>query len=215
MEKITRKPLSDLPDLVKLYENWEAWGREFKTYIDGGKTAGIGVRFSWRQGIREPLVTALSSQTAGHCSFCDTHSVGEGSDETIEHYQPKEQFPLAAYKWENLYYCCRNCQNAANSLPFQETLRPDAEGFSFDAYFYYDAEEGEVKVLEDLPSEDAIRAAAYLERYGINKYPKRKQLRKNEWSNIIHALRDPNDDRTRDDFPYRWVYDCVAQSIVA
>lgn len=33
--------------------------------------------------------------------------------------------------------------------------------------------------------------------------------------NNIHTLRDPDDDRTRDDFPYRWVYDCVARSIVA
>ncbi|MEY3443271.1 MAG: hypothetical protein RLZZ519_1552 [Bacteroidota bacterium] len=212
MEQIRRRPLSDIPELAVLQANWEQWGREFETYLLGGKSQGIGVNFSWRLGIREPLRTALEAQTASHCSFCDAHPVGESSDETIEHYEPKVQFPLHAYKWENLFYCCRVCQNEANAKDFVETLRPDVTRYEFDRYFYFDLQSGKLKVMENLLKEEPAQATLadlFLRRYGINDNPKRCQSRKHNYTNIKHALSDPEDGRTRDDFPYRFVYDCV------
>ncbi|MBL0019428.1 MAG: hypothetical protein IPP17_24105 [Bacteroidetes bacterium] len=209
MEQIRRKPLSEIAELAVLEANWEQWGREFKEFLDGGKTKGVGVNFSWRNGTREPLRFALEAQTAAHCSFCDAHPVGESSDETIEHYEPKVQFPLHAYRWENLFYCCRVCQNEANAKEFIETLRPDAQGYSFEKYFYYDAMSGEPKVMENLTRDESEKALAFLKRYGIIDNPKRRQSRKDNYKNIKHALSDPEDGRTRDDFPYRFVYDCV------
>jgi hypothetical protein len=118
---------------------------------------------------------------------------------------------LVAYQWENLYYCCDVCQTAANHQPsFQATLRPDSLDYTFDRYFYYDNELGEVKVMENLLDEELMLAKQFLERYGIDSNPILKQVRKNEYKNIRNALQDPEDGRTRDDFSFRWIYDEVA-----
>jgi uncharacterized protein (TIGR02646 family) len=212
MEKIRRKPLSEIPTLRTLHENWELWGKEYHAFR---ATEGQdGQDFSWRNGIYLELRDQLSLMTNGHCSFCDGYPIGSQSKETIEHYYPKAQFPLQAYQWENHYYCCDQCQSESNKLAFQHTLRPDDPAYSFDRFFYYDAQTGEMKVIEDIedPEIEAL-ATAFLTRYGISTNPKRNQARRNEYKNIRNALANPEDGRIRDEFPYRAVYDYVVQDL--
>lgn len=212
MEKINRPPLTDYPSLANLAINWEAWGQEYKIYLESNRANGVG--FSWRQNIYEPLRTALSELTNGHCSFCDGYPIGENSRETIEHYEPKNDFPLKAYQWENLFYCCDKCQSEANKLPFVFTLKPDEANYGFDNYFYFDLQTGELKVLENLEIDNPAffqNANVFLQRYGINN-PIRNQSRKNLFQDVknhLQNIENEDDKRSRDDFKYRYVYDLV------
>lgn len=66
-------------------------------------------KFNWYQfegrSAREHILPSLAEQTDSHCSFCDAFPVRGVSNEIIEHFRPKSQFPDLAYSWINLYYC--------------------------------------------------------------------------------------------------------------
>ncbi len=210
MEKINKLPISNYPSLKILADNWETWGQEYKEHRDTkGKK---GVDFSWRKGIYPELRSQLFLLTQGHCTFCDGYPIGENSKETIEHYFPKNDFPLQAYEWENLFYCCDKCQSEANKTPFIATLKPDDATFSINEYFYFDAQTGELNVLENLEITNLTafqNAKNFLQRYGINS-PIRNQSRKNlaqDVKNHLKNIENEDDKRTRDDFKYRYVYD--------
>ena len=211
MEKITRKPLSEIPSLKVLEDNWETWGAEFEAKL----TAKPKYSFSWRGGIYSELRDQLSNQTQGHCSFCDGGPLGDTSKETIEHYEPKAQFPLKAYQWENLFYCCDFCQKKSNKT-FEETLRPDSPDFRFDKYFYFDTQTGNVEIYENLSEEETKKADDFRKRYGINE-EKRPQTRISTYKNVRSFIlnNDEEDGRIRNDFPHRFVFDCVLSNLNA
>ncbi len=210
MEKITKTPIKDIPELSELAENYEQWGKEFAEKLDkGGKSSDFS--FYRKKGLYEVMRSQLCLITKEHCSFCDGHPVGTISTETIEHYFPKLAYPFKAYDWENLFYCCAKCQSEANRKAFQETLKPDAFSYQFSDYFYFDLASGELKVLEHLAVENPefhAKATAFLIRYGISNNPKRNAARKQVYKMLAEIL--PKDGFQRDDFPYRYVYDfCV------
>jgi uncharacterized protein (TIGR02646 family) len=207
MEKINKLPINKYPKLHVLAANWQTWGQEYKTFLDTKKASGVG--FSWRQNIYEPLRNELRLLTNWHCSFCDGYPIGETSKETIEHYFPKNDYPLQAYEWENLFYCCDKCQSEANKSPFKPTLKPDEASYLFDDYFYFDLGTGELKVLENLENDEPHKfqnARNFLNRYGINN-PIRNQSRKDVFQNIKNHLQNEDDERIRNDFNYRYIYD--------
>jgi 5-methylcytosine-specific restriction endonuclease McrA len=121
MEKITKPTVIEIPSLKALAENYIKWGEEFEQKLkNGGKSSN----FSWKGGVYKEIRDQLCSITKNHCSFCDDYPIGTQSKETIEHYFPKEKYPLLSYDWENLFYCCDKCQSEANKTLFQETLKP-------------------------------------------------------------------------------------------
>jgi uncharacterized protein (TIGR02646 family) len=209
MEKITKTPLSVLPSLSVLADNYVQWGIDFKKYLDtGGKSSD----FSWRSKLLyEEMRTQLRLITKEHCSFCDAHPLLDKSKEGIEHYFPKNQYPLMAYDWMNLFYCCDKCQSESTKK-FQETLKPDDSSYQFDSYFYFDLGSGKIEVLENLEVDNLeafTKATAFLIRYGINT-PTRIYARKSLYQdvrNFFIAKTITKDARERDDFPYRYVYD--------
>lgn len=211
MEKINNRALiATLPSLATLSTNYKNWGAEYKLHLDSKKKQGIG--FSWRMKIYEPLKAELIKLTQGHCTFCDGYPIGAESKETIEHFYPKSDFPLLAYQWTNLFYCCDKCQSEANKLPFQYTLKPDDATYSFDTYFYFDLGTGQLVVLENLEKDNPAafqNATNFLLCYGINSNPKRNQARKDIFMDIKNHLKldDVDNARVRDDFKYRYVYD--------
>lgn len=221
MEAFSRTPLSSLPEpyrsqLQPLNDNWEQWGREFEAYqLSEGRTPREGQRFSWREGIYSALRDVLKAATDGHCTFCDADFIAATSKETIEHYYPKEQYPLEAYQYTFLYYCCDQCQSRSNSArPFVETLRPDAEGYLFSKYFYYNPLDGELKVFENLPEEDRNRADKFLLRYGINDPDGvRAQLRMRTFEGVIDRFHSRGEIGERSDWPYRFVFDAAKDSL--
>jgi uncharacterized protein (TIGR02646 family) len=210
MEKINRLPITNYLLLKTLADNWQNWGKEYKENLDSKGKRGVG--FSWRQGIYTALRHQLFLLTQGHCTFCDGYPIGETSKETIEHFYPKNDFPLQAYEWENLFYCCDKCQSEANKLAFIVTLKPDEATYTFDDYFYFDLESGELKVLENLEITNLPafqNANIFLQRYGINN-PIRNQSRINLFQDVknhLQNVQNEDDKRTRDDFNYRYVYD--------
>ncbi len=213
MEKINKLPISDYPTLKTLADNWETWSQEYQEHQNTkGKK---GVDFSWRKGVYPALRSQLFLLTQGHCTFCDGYPIGESSKETIEHYFPKNDFPLRAYEWENLFYCCDKCQSEANKIPFVVTLKPDDTTYSFNELFYFDYGTGELNVLENLEITNIAKfqnAKNFLQRYGINS-PIRNQSRKNLFQDIKNHLQNveiQEDTRIRNDFKYRYIYDFVS-----
>jgi len=198
MEKIDRKPLSEIPTLKKLEDNWEKWGIESKAWRSSGR-------------LYLEIRKQLENMTLEHCSFCDDFPIGANSTETIEHYFPKKEYFCFMYCWENLFYCCTKCQSEANKHSFEYTLKPDNTDYRFEDYFYYHIKSGELRVLENLEidSDKHLKANQFLERYGINKNPKRIAARKATFENVLNRLKiaNPNDLRSRNDFEFRYVYD--------
>ncbi len=212
MEKIIKPTLASIPALRKLAENYVKWGQDFQTLLaNGGKSSSF--KFERSTGLYQKMRDELCAITKEHCSFCDTYPVGDKSKETIEHYYPKNDFPLKSYDWDNLFYCCDKCQSEANKTEFKETLKPDVLDYHFSNYFYFDLQSGELKILEHLKTEfpaDFEKAESFLIRYGINNNPKRNRARiflYKDIQNHFMSKSQTGDDRLRDDFMYRYVYD--------
>lgn len=212
MEKITKLAVTEIPTLSELEKNYIQWGQEFSEQLQkGGKS--LKFNFDRKKGLYNEMRNQLCLITKEHCSFCDGHPIGKESKETIEHYYPKSEFPLKSYDWDNLFYCCDKCQSEANKIQFQETLKPDSASYQFSDYFYFDLGSGELKVLENLETENPQafkHANAFLIRYGICNNPKRKSARISLYKDIQNhftAKSLTDDNRLRDDFSYRYVYD--------
>jgi uncharacterized protein (TIGR02646 family) len=209
MEKITKPSISNIPTLTELSNNYIQWSKDFAEKL---KKDGKSSTFAWKSGLYNELRNQLCFITKEHCTFCDAFPVGHISKETIEHYFPKEQYPLKSYDWDNLFYCCDKCQSEANKIKFIETLKPDTATYKFSNYFYFDLGSGKINVLENLETENLEafdKANAFLIRYGINS-DIRKTLRKTIYQDIQNhfAAKTIKDDfRQRDDFTYRYVYD--------
>jgi uncharacterized protein (TIGR02646 family) len=229
MEKINKRKLKNIPTLQKLHDNWEKWGQDYKTFLDSGSpkkqkdVKKVGQDFSWRENIYDELRIQIqiydgASHRDAHCCFCDGYPIGENSKETIEHFYPKADFPLLAYDWDNLFYCCDKCQSEANRTPFTYTLKPSDSHYLFDSYFYFDLGSGEVKVVESLEKDfpdEYKKGEDFLKRYGINNV-KRNKARQYLYYDVKHFLQNQSntgDVRIRQDFKYRFVYD-FAKEIV-
>jgi uncharacterized protein (TIGR02646 family) len=214
MEKITKPSISAIPTLIELSKNYIQWGKDFETHLqNGGKSSS----FTWKGGLYKEMRHQLCLITKEHCTFCDGHPIGDTSKETIEHYYPKGEYPLKSYDWDNLFYCCDKCQSEANKKPFQETLKPDNSTYQFDDYFYFDLGSGELKILENLVTDEPetfAKANAFLLRYGISNNPIRNMERKQIFKVIQNILKNNNseiNDFKRDDFKYRYIYDYVVK----
>lgn len=65
------------------------------------------------------------------CAFCEQKIIEckdnnlEDCSSTVEHYRPKSRYYWLAYSWDNLLWCCRECnQNKANKF---ETVKSQVE----------------------------------------------------------------------------------------
>ncbi len=177
-----------------LASRWEQWGIEWEKRRNRGK------RFHWHQldgeQLNHKLLPPLKQQTEDHCSFCDAFPVSPPSIESIEHFLPKSKFPLDAYRWGNLYYCCSRCQCVKGERYEKQALRPDDEDYEFDRYFSWDWTKGSIEVNKRASKEDQIRAQVTIQLYDLNQgHP---SLRKREL-----LRRSRCQDQPLDDFAYR------------
>jgi len=190
MRKFTRSPAPEF-----LLEKWETWGQEWKRLRDANPAA----RFQWRtvegEKVNHKLLPDLKTQVQEHCSFCDNYPISPPSLDTVEHFRPKAFFPLEAYKWENLYYCCDCCQGKGDDFD-EALLRPDQEDYAFDRFFRWDYTRGTLEANERASAEDQHRARVTLNLYRLNVgHP---SLRRRE---MYERSRMP--DKPLDDFAYR------------
>ncbi len=199
MEKIIRPELKDINSLSEYEEILKKYCLECKNETR-----------TWRSSdtIYNLLRNELSNLTSGHCSFCDGFPLNDTSKETIEHYYPKNEFKEKTYLWNNLFLCCDKCQSNANSdKPFYYTLKMDDELYSFDEYFWFEPQDGKIKVLENIDVLKKINAEKFLKRYGINDNVERLQSRMSKYRDLVAIFK--TETRERNFEPFRFVYDTV------
>lgn len=190
MRKFNRLPCPEF-----LENRWVKWGQDWKDR----RLKNPSAQFHWHQLDGQPvnqlLLPNLKKQTQDHCSFCDQFPVSPPSLETIEHFRPKTEFPLEAYRWENLYFCCDFCQSKGANFD-EKLLRPDSPEYFFERYFYWDYTEGTLEINKQACKEDQDRASVTVLLYKLNvEHPKlrRLELRK----------RSRASDMPLDEFAYR------------
>ena|ERR1019366_3297938 len=180
-----------------LTQNCEAWGIAWGERHD----ANPGAPFYWHEIEGEPvnrkLLPLLKAQVQDHCSFCDHFPVDPPSNSTIEHFRPKATFPLDAYRWENLYYCCDACQRKGDGFD-DALIRPDEDDYSFDKYFRWDFTTGMLNVNEQASPTDQHRAEVTRTLYGLNEGHPRLRLREQRLRS--RAMEEPLDDFAYRDF---------------
>ena len=139
--------------------------------------------FNWYQvegkTARDHMLPTLYAQSQGHCCFCDAFPVAGVSNQTIEHFRPKSQFPHLAYSWTNLYYCCDACQNAKLEQWEEQLLHADAEDYQFSRYFEFDFTTGAIRPNMLANEADQQRAAITIRLYGLDS-PDRRRNRQDE-----------------------------------
>jgi uncharacterized protein (TIGR02646 family) len=192
MEKIER---TNAPDWLK--KNWKKWGEDW-----AAKCAETDKKptFHWRQHKKkgyEDLLEVLSAMTQARCSFCDTYPLGSRLEPTIEHFRPKTKFPQEAYKWGNLFLCCRLCQRKGDKFD-ERLLKPDEHYYSFDKYFDIDWVTGKLIPNRNASVEDRERARITIDLFRLNHNGKHHDRK----SQLIYfeQITDPD----IDEFPYRF-----------
>lgn len=204
MMKIERLPAPDF-----LTERYEKWGLQYQKRRNENSNA----IFFWTQYKRKrinllllPVLMEMTSVTGktenAHCSFCDGFPVEPVSANSIEHFKPKTLFPLLAYHWENLYYCCSKCQESKLEKFDNKLLQPDVLEYSFDYYFQYDTKTGNIIPNPERSNNDYYdfqRAEKTIEFYGLNEYG-----RPNARKRTIRQYQDANNP-ILDEFPYRFI----------
>lgn len=137
MDKFIRTEPPDSLEILK--QKWQDWGREYcaSRKLDWRRRcATTGSFINMKRLIRQ----SLYELTDGRCAFCGQNVfLLEDDDEmymTIEHFLPKSKHCRHTYEWENLYPCCRKC-NESKSCRFEyELLKPDSKDYSFEEFFY-------------------------------------------------------------------------------
>lgn len=183
-----------------LTECWEALTKQFIA----AKNKNPKYQFIWYKKFKyEQTLSLLFSMTQGHCAFCDGGNIGAESRKTIEHFRPKSDFQTLAYKWENLYPCCDQCQNQKGERFDPELLAPDDVNYQFNDYFIANYHTGEIEPSTFANHDAQRRARITLDHYGLN-LPERKTSRQRERKR--YHLRNRETD-IKDDFSYRYFLD--------
>lgn len=152
------------------------------------------------QPINRILVPILKTQTAHHCSFCDSFPIDSVSIETIEHFKPKSRFPEEAFHWSNLFYCCTRCQDSKREDYSELLLKPDAADYNFSRYFFCDFTTGILQPNPQAPADDQLRALITLQLYGLNSNGRPEDRKRWIARNAIQTDEHP------DDRPYRFLF---------
>ncbi len=162
MNKIKRPPAPEW-----LEEKYEQWGIEWKRkYEKTGKSGSFEWRRNKNRGYSD-LLDALSLMTKEHCSFCDAFPMGGRVPKTIEHFRPKTRFHLLAYKWNNLFLCCGNCQKKGDEFD-DNLLKPDENAYDFDKYFLIEWDTGKLIPNKGGSAESQKRAEITIALFRLN-----------------------------------------------
>ncbi len=183
-----------------LKEKWKEWGEVWADKYERTKKSSS---FRWRRNKKkgyDDLVQELSTMTQKHCSFCDAYPMGRRIPPTVEHFKPKTQFPLDAYKWENLFLCCGLCQEKGDEFD-DGLLKPDEDYYSFDKYFDIDWVTGDLLPNKEALKEEQERAKITIELYRLNDNDKPKdRLEELKDFKNLKKWKDPDIDK----FSYRF-----------
>lgn len=179
-----------------LREHGDHWNEQWKRR----KTENPAAKFAWyrheNRSVRDWILPDLSRMTNEHCSFCDRYTV---EPESVEHFRPKSdhRFLHLAYSWENLFFCCGQCQTHKLEQWDDDLISPDASDYSFSRYFVFDWTTGAMSPNPTASPSDQTRAETTIRIYGLDTVERRRfrlmELRKWERTNATSV----------DDFAYR------------
>ena len=199
-----------------LAEHGDAWSAEYAQRRRDNPT----YRFQWKshggERVNKIIEPALKQMTDDHCAYCDGFPLDATGRDTIDHFLPKAHYPELSYAWENLYLACHLCQNVKEvqfDRPIDRDtydhslLCPDEDGYSFERYFLYNFESGEIEVNPAASDRDRVRAAYTIRCLGMNA-GSRPQTRRRQ----LHRYDKlpPEDREYLDDWPYRFLLESVA-----
>jgi len=164
MRKFNR---GESPDFLKT--RWRDWSNRYKNNRERNSVFS----FNWPvyQGKRintilEPLLAQLTND---HCSFCDNFPIRTKED-SIDHFKPKSRptYYDIVCQWENLYYCCQNCQQYKGEQYNQFLLRPDHINYFFDSYFIYNYASHRIEPNPRLTNRERIKSETTIKIFGFN-----------------------------------------------
>ena len=152
-----------------LADIWEAKSRQWEAKLDNPNKSND---WSWYEHegekINKRLLQPLRDMTADHCAFCDGFPM-KRIGKTVEHFKPKSTYPLEAYKWENLFLCCRNCQEKNDEFD-EQLLKPDEFDYEFNRFFDYDFNTGFLNPNKWSSAADQQRAEITIRIYRLNEF---------------------------------------------
>jgi len=156
--------------------------------------------FTWYQkdgkNAREWALPVLKEMTQGHCSFCDGFPLDAQTNEPIEHFRPKdtdnESFATLAYKWDNLYYCCDNCNTTKGKKWEDGLIAADEHDYQFSNYFIYDFEIGQISPNPTASPPMQARAETTIRLYGLDdqSHRTRRRLELLKYGKTSHKIID-------------------------
>ena len=193
--KIVKTPAPDF-----LRKNYKKWGKRYKAKRNNPAKSNA---FTWaiHKGTKANilLLPFLRIETNHHCSFCDGFPL-ETTGETIEHFRPKSVFPLISYVWANLFHCCKYCNESKGENPGRNLLKPDKLSYSFEKYFMFDYESGNIEANPALHRDDKLRAENTILIYGLNEF--NRPFRRKFYLKQFQKTAKPD----IEDFPYRFIF---------
>ncbi len=189
---------SEVPEvLVMKAEQWT------QQWIDL-REKNPGAKFPWYQygnkSAREWLLPLLRALTASHCSFCDAFPLEGQSNEPIEHFRPKHQFPECSFDWKNLYYCCEKCQSSKGERWAEELIAPDMPNYRWIDWFEFDYTTGHLRPNAFADSTAQNRARVTIQMYGLasNERARRRILELKKWREASEHVRRIDEFAERD-----------------
>ncbi len=131
---------------------------------------------------RARMRRGLSDDFKGICGYCEksceppTRSGNSRDEETIDHFRPRRKFPALSFDWQNLVYCCKQCNDAkggqwpesadqvnqvlnvgyARYIPVDRYVDPNFQQGQRSAhdYFDFDVDTGEIQPARRVNSEE-------------------------------------------------------------
>lgn len=158
-------------------------------------------QFRWPPKLYVAVRAALQAMTDEHCAYCDGSPIDEMGKESVDHFRPKgtPAFYALVCDWENLFFACTGCNSAKREQWDEALLRPDVPDFSFERYFEYRFDTGELHPNTAAPVEHQHRARRTIEILDLNRAGMCKVRRRTV--RLIQVL--PDDERT--DLGYRYL----------
>lgn len=147
------------------------------------------VRLKNKERLNHRLLPLLNMMSDHCCSFCDVRPV-QGI--AIEHHKPKSVFDKDAFRWDNLFLCCPDCNGRKLERYHPLLLKPDVEGYSFERYFIWEFESGKLKVNPLASKEDQKAARLTICFYNLNsrRLTNHRRGQRRIWINTDEAKRD-------------------------
>lgn len=190
---------SSCPDW--LAEKTNEWGERWKQK----KEENAAATFSWPthdgKKINTKIVELFSASTANHCSYCDGFPMDVLTQKTLDHFWPKDDFPMLVTCWNNLFLCCNRCQKAKGSKHPNHVLKPDDPSYSFESSFQINFLNGEIEPNRTLSGKSLIFAKETISVLGLND----DGLPSDRLRQIKRLQNKSNSSLSEDEQPYRFI----------